>query len=515
MISRGNDMRENYDISHELRELEEDQVYDECGVVGVYAPGKPDNARNVYFGLHSLQHRGQESAGIAANKDGKIQYYKEMGLVQEVFNDEIISRLQGDIAIGHVRYSTSGENHAVNAMPLVVYFKGGSLALAHNGSLVNAELLRDEMQDRGVIFQTSVDSEIIAALIARFVRQKPIEEAILETLEIIKGAYALVITSGDKLIGIRDPNGIRPLCIGRTKDGYVLSSESCIFPLLRAEFVRDVSPGEMVIIEDNELKSVIFKKGCKKAICSFEYVYLARPDSRMDGISVYMARSKAGRVLAREHPVEADMVIAVPDSGTVAAIGYAEESGIPFGEGLIKNRYVGRTFIQPDQRMRELSVRLKLNVLEENVKGKRLVMVDDSIVRGTTSGKIVKMLKNAGALEVHVRVASPPITHPCFFGIDTPNSEKLVAANYSLEEIRKKIGADSLGYISVEGLIESIGLAPENTCTSCFDGVYPMDLPDKEAKDMASRMTEDEELKDRSSEKTGDEEPKDTASKIS
>lgn len=471
-------MYSEFDINQELRNLEEDKVFDECGVVGVYAPGKSDIARSVYFGLHSLQHRGQESAGIASNKDGKIQYYKEMGLVQEVFNDEIIGRLQGDISIGHVRYSTSGESHAVNAMPLVVYHKGGSLALAHNGNLVNAESLRDEMQDRGVIFQTSIDSEIIAALIARFIRENTIEESIIKTLELVKGAYALVITSGNKLIGVRDPNGIRPLCIGRTKEGYVLSSESCIFPLLSAKFVRDVEPGEIIIIEDHELKSIRFKKGEKKAICAFEYVYLARPDSDMDGRSVYMARSQAGRMLAKEHPVEADMVIAVPDSGTVAAIGYAEESGIPFGEGLIKNRYVGRTFIQPDQRMRELSVRLKLNVLKDNVKGKRIVMVDDSIVRGTTSGKIVKMLKDAGALEVHVRICSPPVTHSCHFGIDTPNPEKLVAANNTIEGIRKMIGADSLGYLSVEGLMESINLGSDNVCAACFNGEYPIPLPD-------------------------------------
>ncbi len=475
-------MYSEFDINKELRELEEDKVFDECGVVGVYAPGKVDIARLVYFGLHSLQHRGQESAGIASNKDGKIQYYKEMGLVQEVFNDEIIGRLQGDISIGHVRYSTSGESHAVNAMPLVVYHKGGSLALAHNGNLVNAELLREEMQDRGVIFQTSIDSEVIAALIARFIRDNTIEESIVKTLELVQGAYALVITSGTKLIGVRDPNGIRPLCIGRMKEGYVLSSESCIFPLLGAKFVRDVEPGEIVVIEDKELKSMRYNKGQKKAICAFEYVYLARPDSDIDGRSVYMARTEAGRTLAKEYPVEADMVIAVPDSGTVAAIGYAEESGIPFGEGLIKNRYVGRTFIQPDQRMRELSVRLKLNVLRDNVKGKRIIMVDDSIVRGTTSGKIVKMLKDAGATEVHVRVSSPPVIHSCHFGIDTPNEDKLVAARHTIEEIRKMIGADSLGYLSVEGLLKSINLGSDQVCVACFNGDYPMPLPDAEAK---------------------------------
>lgn len=475
-------MIKEFDINKALGELSEDKVFDECGVVGVYAPGREDIARSVYFGLHSLQHRGQESAGIASNKDGKIQYYKEMGLVQEVFNDEIISRLQGDISIGHVRYSTCGESHAVNAMPLVVYHKGGSLALAHNGNLINAGQLREEMQDRGVIFQTSIDSEVIAALIARYIRENTIEESIIKTLEQVKGAYALVITGGNKLIGVRDPNGIRPLCIGRTADGYVLSSESCIFPLLGAKFIRDVEPGEIVVIEDRELKSIPYSKGKRRAICAFEYVYLARPDSVMDGRSVYMARSQAGRILAMEHPVDADMVISVPDSGTVAAIGYAEASGIPYGEGLIKNRYVGRTFIQPEQRMRELSVRLKLNVLRDNVKGKRIVMVDDSIVRGTTSGKIVKMLKDAGALEVHMRVSSPPVIHSCHFGIDTPEEDNLVAASKSVEEIRQLIGADSLGYLSIEGLMESIHLGKEKVCAACFSGDYPLPISSEELK---------------------------------
>lgn len=458
--------------------FEDEKFHDECGVVGVYAPGKEDIARGVYFGLHSLQHRGQESAGIASNKDGKIRYYKDMGLVQEVFSDEIIKRLQGDIAIGHVRYSTAGESHAVNAMPLVVYYRGGAIALAHNGNLVNAHILREEMQDSGVIFQTGIDSEVIAALIAKHVHEGTIEEAIIKTLEQIQGAYALVITVGDKLIGVRDPNGIRPLCIGRNAEGFVLASESCVFPLLGAEMLRDVEPGEMVVIEDNELKSRNYTQNNRRASCSFEYVYFSRPDSWLDGIGVYTARSECGRILAKECPAEADMVISVPDSGTVAAIGYAEESGIPYGEGLIKNRYVGRTFIQPDQRMRELSVKLKLNVLKDNVAGKRIVMIDDSVVRGTTSGKIVTMLKEAGAKEVHLRVASPPVTNPCFFGIDTPDISKLVAAKHTVDEICEKIGADSLGFLSVEGMQKAIGMGEENICTACFTGIYPMKLPE-------------------------------------
>lgn len=454
-----------------------DKLKEECGVVGVYAPEKKDIARMVYFGLHALQHRGQESAGIASNKSGKIQYYKEMGLVQEVFNDEIIERLQGDISIGHVRYSTTGESYVANAQPLVVYHKGGSLALAHNGNLVNAKEIRDELQDNGVIFQTSIDSEVIASLIARYSKDRSIEEAIVETTKRIKGSYALVITFGNKLIGVRDPNGIRPLSIGKHENGYVLASESCAFSVMGAEFVRDVQAGEMVIIEDNEIKSEIYNGTSKKAACVFEFVYFSRPDSILDGKNVYMARRNAGIILAKEHPVDADMVIAVPDSGTVAAIGYAQESGIPFGEGLIKNRYVGRTFIQPDQRMRELSVRLKLNVLKDNIRGKRIIMIDDSIVRGTTSGKIVSMLKEAGAKEVHIRISSPPVAHSCYFGIDTPSRRHLVAANHSIDNISEMIGADSLGYISVEGLIDAIGLSKNDLCTACFDGCYPMEVP--------------------------------------
>ncbi|MFZ5966874.1 MAG: amidophosphoribosyltransferase [Bacillota bacterium] len=453
-----------------------DKLKEECGVIGIYAPGMENISQMAYFGLHALQHRGQESAGIAVNTHGKIKYYKEMGLVQEVFSDDIIQRLQGDIAIGHVRYSTTGESYVTNAQPLVVFYKGGSIGLAHNGNLVNAGEIRDELEESGVIFQTSIDSEVIANLMARYY-SLGIENAVKETVRKIRGAYALVITAGEKLIGVRDPNGLRPLCIGKIDGGYVLSSESCAFNVLNAEFVRDVEAGEIVIIENNEIKSIQYDKHARKALCSFEYVYFARPDSVLDGRSVYVSRIQAGKILAQEHPVEADLVIPVPDSGTVAAIGYAEESKIPFGKGLIKNRYVGRTFIQPDQKMRELSVRLKLNVLKENINGKRLVLIDDSIVRGTTSRKIVDILKAAGAKEVHVRVCSPPVKFSCHFGIDTPTRKSLVGAVHSVEEIREMIGADSLGYLSIDGLMKSIGKETGGLCGACFNGDYPIEVP--------------------------------------
>jgi amidophosphoribosyltransferase len=377
-----------------------------------------------------------------------------------------------------VRYSTTGESYVANAQPLVVKYKGGSIALAHNGNLINAASLRDELEDKGSIFQTSIDSEVIANLIARNYRLG-FKEAIIHSVQRIKGAYALTIICENKLIGVRDPNGLRPLCVGKLGDGYVLASESCALDVTGAEFIRDIEPGEMVVIDEKGIESIKFNDNTRKALCSFEFVYFARPDSNLDGKSVYNSRRNAGRILARQYPADADMVIAVPDSGTVAAIGYAEESGIPFGEGLVKNRYVGRTFIEPDQKTRELAVRLKLNPLKLNLKDKRIVLIDDSIVRGTTSKRIVSMLKDAGAKEVHVRVSSPPVKYSCFFGIDTPERKKLVGAQNSVEEMREMIGADSLGYLSLEGLYESIGMSSDSLCKACFDGNYPMEVPKK------------------------------------
>lgn len=457
--------------------LELDKLHEECGVIGIYAPGVPSISQMLCFGLIALQHRGQESAGIAVLKDNKMQYYKEMGLVQEVFNSEILDRLPADIGIGHVRYSTTGESYVSNAQPLVVRYKGGSIALAHNGNLINAGEIRERLEDEGSIFQTSIDSEVIANLIAKNYHLG-MKEAVIESVKEIKGSFALVIVIDQMLVGVRDPNGLRPLSLAKIDGGYVFASETCAHDVVGAEFVRDVEPGEVVIIDKNGVSSIKYDEGKRKSVCSFEYVYFARPDSVIDGKNVFLARKESGRILARENPVDADMVIAVPDSGIAAAIGYAEESGIPYDIGMIKNKYLGRTFIQPDQKSRELAVRLKLNVMKENVDGKRLILIDDSIVRGTTSKRIVSMLKEAGAKEVHIRVSSPPVMHSCYFGIDTPNRLQLVGAMHSIEEIREMIGADSLAYLSTGGLVKAIGARKCDLCTACFDGDYPMEVPE-------------------------------------
>lgn len=460
-----------------------DKLKDECGVLGIYSPGNELIAPMMGFGLVALQHRGQESAGIATASNGSMNYYKDMGLVQDVFNNKILERLKGDVSIGHVRYSTTGESYVSNAQPLVVNYKGGSIALAHNGNLVNAAKIRSELEDEGSIFQTSIDSEVIANLIARKY-SKGFKTAITETVKEIKGAFALTIICEDKLIGVRDANGLRPLCLGKIDTGYVLASESCALDVVGAEFIRDIEKGEMVVIDDEGVESIKYDDSKRKSHCIFEYVYFARPDSKIDGESVYITRRDAGRVLADEYKLEADIVIAVPDSGIDAAIGYAEASGIPYGVGLIKNKYIGRTFIQPDQKSREIAVRLKLNPLKENIKGKRVIMVDDSIVRGTTSKKIVESLKKAGAIEVHVLVSSPPVKHSCYFGIDTPERKELIGAVKTTDEIRQMIGADSLGYISIEGLMRSVHKPSTDLCVACFNGDYPMDVPKSASKFM-------------------------------
>lgn len=458
-----------------------DELHEECGVFGIYSKsGDYDISRYIYYGLIALQHRGQESAGIATYNEGNISYYKEMGLAREVFNeDTVFKMLSGTIGLGHVRYSTTGDSFRYNAQPLVSSYKGGSIALAHNGNLINALELREQLKDAGSTFQTTIDSEVIAKIIAKEYPEKGYQEAIKSAVQQIKGSFSLGIICEGKLIGLRDPNGLRPLAIGKFRDGYVLSSETCAFNVIGAELIRDVLPGEMVIIDENGIQSIQYDNTKTPSPCSFEYVYFSRPDSVIDDISVYKTRIRLGKILARndkENELEADVVMAVPDSGTVAAIGYAEESGIPFREGLLKNKYLGRTFIAPTQEERELLVSLKLSVLPENIKGKRVVLVDDSIVRGTTSSMIIKLLRQAGAKEVHLRASSPPVKYACYFGIDTPDKKKLLGANHTIEEMNEIIGSDTLGFISPDDLTEAIG--KEHLCKACFDGIYPLTVPE-------------------------------------
>ncbi len=455
------------------------RLKEECGVFGVYSKDKLDVARLTYHGLYALQHRGQESAGIAVNDEGTILHHKDMGLVPEIFNEVVLNHLKGKIAIGHVRYSTTGGSLRENAQPMVVKYKIGQLALAHNGNLVNASELRTRMEENGAVFQTTSDTEVIANLISRYrVGSDNIEDTLEKVMKEIKGSYALVIVTPKRLVGIRDPHGLRPLCIGLLENSYVLASESCALDSIGAKFVRDVNPGEIVLIGEEGLTSIQTEAAECSSLCIFEFVYFARPDSTIDGASVYQARIEAGRRLAIEHPVDADVVIGAPDGGLNAALGFSRESGIPYGQGLLKNRYVGRTFIQPEQGQRESGVRIKFNAIQGEVAGKRVVMVDDSIVRGTTTRRIVQMLKDAGAKEVHMRVSSPPYKFPCYFGIDISSSKQLVASKYTVEEIRKMIGADSLGYLSLEGLLETPVGSHCGFCTACFNCTYPMDVPE-------------------------------------
>lgn len=461
-------------LDMDLDEAVFDKWKEECGVFGVFAP-EANVAKLAYLGLYALQHRGQESAGIAVADGEQIDLVKGMGLVSEVFRNNL-PQVEGHMAIGHVRYSTTGSSMLVNTQPLQVSFSGGSMALAHNGNLVNAKELRVDLEKKGSVFQTSIDSEVIVNLIARS-EKNTIEERITETMGRLRGAYSLVLMTQNKLIGARDPYGIRPMCIGKLPDGWVLASESCALDTIGAELVREVKPGEMIVIDERGLTSTQALAGKDEALCIFEFIYFARPDSIMEGLNVQQARYAMGRQLARENKIDADIVISVPDSGTSAALGFAAESGIPFNEGLVKNRYIGRTFIQPDQRMRAAGVRIKLNAIKPVVAGKRIVMVDDSIVRGTTSGKIVNMLKEAGAKEVHFCVSSPPITHPCFYGIDTSVRKELVAATKTVEEIRQMIGADSLNYLSLEGLMKCTSSTQGTLCNACFCGRYPAEVP--------------------------------------
>jgi amidophosphoribosyltransferase len=464
----------------------DDHIKEECGVFGMYDFDGNDVATSIYYGLFALQHRGQESCGIAVSETdgpkGKVSAYKDMGLLNEAFTHETLSSLKGDIGVGHVRYSTAGSSTRENAQPLVLNYVKGTLGLAHNGNLINAPELRKELEYTGAIFQTTIDSEVIAYHIARErLNSKTVEEAVGRAMKKIKGAYSLIVMSPRKLIGARDPFGFRPLCIGKRDNCYILASETCALDTIGAEFVRDVEPGEIVTISPDKGiesdKSLCIPKE-EHARCVFEYIYFARPDSYLDGVSVYHSRIMAGRFLAMDSPVEADIVTGVPESGNCAAMGYAMQSGIPYATAFVKNTYVGRTFIKPKQKNRESSVQVKLNPIREVVEGKRVVMIDDSIVRGTTSDRIVKMLRDAGAKEVHVRISSPPFLWPCYFGTDVPARDQLIAYNRTIEEIREVIGADSLAYLNINRLTEMVN--GKEICTGCFTGKYPLEPPNED-----------------------------------
>ena len=468
------------------------KIKEECGVFGVYGSKNPRIAQTVYFGLFSLQHRGQESCGIAVNNDGVFKSYKDLGLVNDVFTPNIIEKLgEGNIAVGHVRYGTTGGNERSNAQPIVVNHIKGSMALAHNGNITNSYELRSQFEAKGSIFQTTSDTEVISyAIIEERLNSETIEEAVCKAMDKIKGAYSMIIMSPQKLIAARDRNGFRPLCYGKTSNGeYIIASESCALDSVGAEFIRDIEKGEILVFGKEGIKSI--KEHCgkgKQTSCVFEYVYFARPDSIIEGKNVHEARIKAGEILAKEHPVKADVVVGVPDSGLDAALGYSKASKISYGIGFIKNKYIGRTFIYPEVKSRMDKVKIKLNPIANVVKGKRVILIDDSIVRGTTSERIVKLLRDAGATEVHMRVSAPPFINPCYYGTDIDSKENLIACKYTIEEIAKKIGADSLGYLSLDG-VKKIGYVNEKSgfCVACFDGKYPTEIPTKTDKNRFER----------------------------
>jgi amidophosphoribosyltransferase len=459
-----------------LRGVPGEHPQHECGVFGVYAPGE-DVARITYFGLFALQHRGQESAGIAVADGERLIWHKEMGLVSQVFDEVTLGELRGYIAIGHTRYSTTGSSVLCNAQPLLVDTPYGRLAVAHNGNIVNTRQLRHELESEGIHFETTNDSEVIARCIASLHRGD-IVAAVQETMARVQGAYSVVVLTADTLIAFRDPNGLHPLCLGTLNGhGYVVSSETCALNVVGARFLREVEPGELVAIDAGGVRTVQATPAGRPAMCLFEFIYFGRPDSTIYGRSLHRVRRQMGQELAREHPAAADLVVPVPDTSFPAAIGFSEASGIPYGEGLIKSRYIGRTFIEPDQRLRELGVRMKYQPLTENLSGRRVVMVDDSIVHGTTTGQIVRLLRDAGATEVHVRICSPPVQWPCFYGIDMATRKELIASRLDVEEIRRHIGADSLGYLSLPGVMLAIGLPRSQFCDACFSGDYPIDIP--------------------------------------
>ena len=476
------------------------KIHEECGVFGVYAPERADVASLAYYALYALQHRGQESCGIVVNDDGLFSFHKDVGLVNEVFDGDTLRRLgQGNIAVGHVRYGTTGGSQRSNAQPIVVNHRKGRMALAHNGNLVNSQELREELELGGAIFQTTSDTEAIAYVIVQErLKAASIEEAVSRAMDKLEGAYSLVLTSPTKLIGVRDPHGFRPLCLGKTRGGaYVLASESCALDAVGAGFIRDIEPGEIVVIDKNGVNSITGHcNKCDPTLCVFEFIYFSRPDSVLDGSSVHIARQRAGAFLALEHPVQADIVIGAPDSGLDAALGFARQSGIPYDIGLIKNKYIGRTFISPTQELRENEVKIKLNAIRSVVEGKRVVLVDDSTVRGTTSRRTVMLLRDAGATEVHMRISAPPFVNPCYYGTDIDSKETLIANNHTIPEIAEIIGADSLGYLSLENVTKLAVGCKCGFCTACFGGGYPTREPSTAKKDrFAYKISESEEHK--------------------
>lgn len=474
-------------------------IHEECGVFGVISPEITDVAGLSYYGLYALQHRGQESCGIVVNDDGVFCSHKDLGLVSEVFSSDILSRFpQGTMAVGHARYGTTGAANRNNCQPIEVNHQKGKMALAHNGNLSNAADLRNELELSGAIFQTTSDTETIAYIITRErLTAASIEDALSAAMNKLDGAYSLVLMSSQKLICARDPYGFRPLCYGKTEDGaYVVASESCALKAVGAEFERDLEPGEILVFSKNGMVSRKEHCGKKnKKLCIFEYIYFARPDSVIDGVSVHSARVKAGKILAEKHPVNADVVVGVPDSGLDAALGFSQQSGIPYSIGLIKNKYIGRTFISPGQNTRLDQVKIKLSAVEENVRGKRVILIDDSIVRGTTSGRIVKLLRDAGAAEIHMRISSPPFLHPCYYGTDIDSEEHLIACRHSVEEIADRIGVDSLGYLPVSELCSLIG--NDGYCSACFSGDYPTPVPTDTRKDRFEQKLSQKSLTDK------------------
>jgi amidophosphoribosyltransferase len=454
-------------------QVHDDRFHDECGVFGIF--GYPEAAKLAYLGLYALQHRGQESAGVASSDGTEIHCHKDMGLVQDIFTPEALDRLPGASAIGHTRYSTAGDTNLNNAQPVVIECNKGKLALGHNGNLTNALELRRKLEHRGSIFQTTSDTEVIVHLIARS-NARTLTGAMADALSQVEGAYSLVILTVDELYAVRDPRGFRPLCLGRLDGAWVLASETCAFDLIDAEYVREIEPGEMVRISRGGVESIRFAPAKQSRFCIFEHVYFSRPDSIVFGRPVNESRERLGGLLAKQHPVAADLVVPVPDSGVPAAVGYANQSGIPFRMALIRNHYIGRTFIEPSQAIRDFGVKLKLNPVRRMLEGQRVVLVDDSLVRGTTSRKIVRMVREAGATQVHVRISCPPTISPCYYGVDTPTREELIASNHSVDEIRSYLEADSLGYVSLENLRNAVGDDKDEFCTACYTGVYPTEL---------------------------------------